>query len=212
MQRLPEADVVRDAEQQDDNGRRHARDDDEHLLDVGPRHGLHAAVGRVDDHRDADRQHGHRHLPAQDRRHDDGRSGQRHAERERPPHQEEEARERSRPHVEPALEILVRRVDLRAVKERHEGHRQDHHRERQAEVELDEAKAGEVRLARRADERHGAHLRRHHGQADRPPRQRSVAEKVALDLVRPFRAPQPVVDNPRDVHDDDGPIERSHAD
>ena len=31
--------------------RRHAEDDDEHLLDVGPRHRLHAADTRVEDHR-----------------------------------------------------------------------------------------------------------------------------------------------------------------
>jgi hypothetical protein len=42
----------------------------------------------------------------------------------------------------------------------------------------------------------------HHG-SDRLP-------KVAFDLVRPFRAAQAVVDDPRHVDDDDGPVERSH--
>ncbi len=96
------------------------------------------------------------------------------------------------------------------MEERHDGQREDDHRDRQAEVELDEPQAGRVRLARRAHQRHGAHLRCHHRQADRPPRQRPVGEKVAFDLVGSLRAPQPVDDDPDDVDDEHTPVERMH--
>ena len=66
--------------------------------------------------------------------------------------QEQKARQRADAHVEAALEILVGGVDARAREERHHGQRQDDHRERQAEVELDEAQAGRVGLAGRADD------------------------------------------------------------
>ena len=83
VQRLAEADVaagcptIRIAD-----GRRHAADDDDHLLDVGPGHRLHAADRRVDDHRHADGEDGHRQRPAENGRHHDGGRRQRHAERQ----------------------------------------------------------------------------------------------------------------------------------
>ena len=192
-------------EHQHDDGREHAGDDDEHLLDVGPRDRLHAADARVEDHRHADDEHRDRQLPTENRRHDHGRRGERHAERKRATHEEEEARERAHAHVEPALEVLIRRVDSSRGERTARRHRQDDHRERQTEVELDEPQSGEIGLPRRADQRHRAHLRRHHRKAGDPPGQRSVAEKIAFDLVGALRAAQAVDNNPGDVREDDRP-------
>ncbi len=211
VHRLSEADVAGDAHDEHHDSREHAGDDDHHLLDVGPRHRLHAADAGVENHRNADDEHGDLQLPAENRGDDDRRRGQRHAERKRAAHEKQKARERSHADIEPPLEILVRRVDLRAVEKRHGRHRQDDHRERQAEIELDESQAGEVRLSGCADERDRAHLRRHHREPDGPPRQRPVAEKITFDFVRPLRSPQPVVHNPHEVDDDDGPVERAHG-
>jgi len=49
--------------------------------------------------------------------------------------------------IEAPLEVLVRRVDLGAVKKRDGGHRQDDHRQRQTEVELHERSPVRVGLA-----------------------------------------------------------------
>ena len=202
--------MLQDAVQQHGDRRRHPEHDDEHLLHVGPRHGLHAANGRIGDHRHADREHGDRQRPPERRRHHHRRRGERDAERRRAADHEEEARERARLRVEAPLEILVRGVDARAREERHDGDRQDQHRERQAEVELHEAEAGEIAQAGRAADRHRAQLRGHHRQADGKPRQRAIREEVPVDLVRRLRSPQPVDDDPRDVGDDDEPVERAH--
>ena len=210
VQRLSEAGVLQDAVEQDHDRRGHAEDDDEHLLDVGPRHGLHTADRRVGNHRDADDEHGDRQRPAEDRRHHDRRRRERDPERRRAADEKHEARERAHPDVEAPLEVLVRGVDAGTREERHDRERQDHHRERQAEIELHEAQAGEVRLAGRPDDRDGAHLRRHHRQPDRPPRQRSVREEVAVDFVGPLRSAQAVDDDPPDVGDDDQPGKRTH--
>ena len=207
VQRLPDADVVRQAEDQEQHRAHQAADDDAHLLDVGPRDRLHAAEHRVEDGRPADREDRQRQVPVKHDREDDrGRRDDR-AGRHAPAKQEQQARERPRLHVEPPLEVLVRRVDARPVEERHERHRQDHHRERQAEVELDEAHAVGIRLAGRADQRDGAELRRHHRQADRPPRQAAVGEQVPFDAGAGLGPPQAVDDDPEQVADDNEPVE-----
>src|SRR5262249_37462823 len=122
------------------------------------------------------------------------------------------ARERTDTYVESPLEILVRRIDLRAVEERHRCHRQDDHCDRQAEVELDESQAGQIRLPCCPHQRDGAHLRRHHGQADRPPGQTPIAEEVPVDLVGSLGTPDSVIYDPHEIPDDDGPVEWSHRD
>ena len=155
-------------------------------------------------------QHGDRQRPAEDRRHHHRRRGQRDAERCRAADQEQEAGQRADADVEAPLEVLVGGVDARAREERHHGQRQDHHRQRQRKVVLDEPQAGGVRQAGGADDRDGAHLRRHHRQPDCPPRQRTVREQIAVDLVGPFRSAQAVDDDPADVGDEDDPVERAH--
>ena len=52
MQRLTHADVVRQAHDQRPDRRKEPADDDGHLLDVGPRDCLHAALHRVEDGRE----------------------------------------------------------------------------------------------------------------------------------------------------------------
>ena len=189
MQRLPEAHVLQDAVEQDEHRRQHPEHDDEHLLDVGPGDRLYAANRRVDDHRDTDRKHGDGQRPSEHRRHHDRWSRQGDPKRRRAADEEQKARERSRLRVEAALEVFVGGVDARACEERDHRQRQDDHRERQAEIELHEAKAREIPEPRGADDGDGAHLRRHHRQADRPPRQRPVREQVAVDFVGRLRSP-----------------------
>ncbi len=82
------------------------------------------------------------------------------------------------------LEVLVGGEDVGAVEERHQRHRQDDHRDRQRVVVLQEAHAVDVGLAGRADHRDRRQLRRHHRQADEPPRQAAAGEEIALELFR----------------------------
>jgi hypothetical protein len=189
LQRLAEADLAGDAVDQDADRRQHPDDDHDHLLDVGPGHRLDAAKAGVDHHRHRQRQHGRRHAPAENRGDHHCRRRQRNAQRERPSHQEQEAGQRSHPHIEALFEILVGGVDPRPGEERHHRERQDDHRDRQAEIELHEPQPGGIRLAGGSDQRHRAHLGRHHREADRPPGQRPVGEEVALDLVGALGAP-----------------------
>ena len=149
--------------------------------------------------------------PAEDRREHHRRRGDdrpaRHAARQ----QKQKRRERSRLRVEAALEILVRGVHLRAVEKRHERDAEDHHRQRQPEVELHEPHSVGGALPRRADHRHGGELRRHDGQSDGPPRQAAIGEEVSLDLLRAARPSQPVDHDVREPPDDDHPIQPMHA-
>ncbi len=106
----------------------------------------------------------------------------------------------------------VRGVDARVVEERHERHRQDDHRERQREVELDEAHPVAVRLAGRADHRDGAQLRGHDRDAGGPPGNAALREEVALDLVAVLGALQAVVHDPGREEDDNDPVDGVHQD
>ena len=209
-QRIVDADAARQPHHEKDH-----RDDERdyrqaHRLDVGPGDGLHAAEHRVDDGGHQDQKRRHRDAPAQHDRQHDGRRGRDGAARHRARHQEQPARERPRFQIESALEIFVRGVDPRAIEKRHERDAQDDHRDRQPVIELHEPQTVVVALPRRADQRDGAQLRRHHRQADRPPRHRSIGEEVRLGRAFELGALDAVPDEPRDVGGDHRPIERVH--
>ena len=210
VQRRSRADALGQPHEQQHHRHAEPPDDEHHLLDVGPRDRLDAAEHRVDDRRHADRQHREPELPAQDHRQNQARRRDDEPAPEAALREEQQRRQRPRLRVEPPFEVLVGRVDARAVEEADERQRQDHHRDRQAEVDLDEPHAVGVRLAGRADHGDGAELRGHHRQTDGPPRQASAAEEIALDLVRALAQPQSVPDDPDQVRRDDGPVDPVH--
>ncbi len=151
VQRVTEGHALGQAGQDHHDADRKPREDDEHLLHVGPRHRLHAAQHRVDGGRQADYEDRRDFVPAEDDREDHRRRGDDDADGEPPRYEEEETRQRAGPRVEALLEILVCREDFRTIEERHGRYAQDDHRERQAEIELDEAHAVGVGLPGRAD-------------------------------------------------------------
>ncbi len=209
-QRRQQPDVIRQPGDQHDDRRDETEDDEHHLLHVGPGHRLHAAEHRVDRRRHSDQQHRRRQVSAQHDRQDDGRRRDHDAERHAARQQEQQARERSRLRVEPALEIFVGRVDLGVVEERYERDREDDHRDRQREVELQEAHAVRVSLPRRSHHRDRAELRRHHRQPDRPPRQAAAAEEITLELMASLGQSKAVPDDPDQIEGDDRPVDGRH--
>ena len=210
-QSVADADAIRQPEHRGGDHREEPEDDQHHDLHVGPRHRLDAAEHRVDHRRRGDRQGRRRDVPAQHERQHHGRRRDDRATRHPARHQEQQAGEAARLEIEAALEVLVRGVDAGAVEERHQRQREDDHRDRQREVELDEAQAVRVALAGGADHRDRAELRRHHREAGGPPRNRSLGEEVAFELVAVARALDAVVDDPGDEADDDRPVNGMHA-
>ena len=65
-------------------------------------------------------------------------------------------------------------------------------------------------MARGADHRDRGELRRHHGEADRPPWQRAIAEEVPFDRLRPPRPAQAVDADVAEIADDDEPVQPVH--
>ena len=194
-----------------DERRDQAEDDQHHLLDVGPGDRLDAAEHRVDRRRHAHQQAERGDVEAHDHRQEHRRRGNDRPAGHCARDQEQERRERPRLRVEPPLEILVGGEDARVVEERHERHRQDEHRDRQRVIELDEAHAVGVALARRTDHRDRRQLRRHHRQADRPPRNAAARQKVAFELGRFLREAKAVPDDPHEVGAENRPIDPVHG-
>src|SRR5690606_4026320 len=93
----------------------------------------------------------------------------------------------------------------------HRRDREDHHRQRQSEVELHEAHPVVEALARGADHGDGAELRRHHRKADGPPGIAPVAEEVPLDLTAAACVLDAGVDDPGQVEPDDEPVDGMHG-
>ncbi len=188
-----------------------ASDDHEHLLHVGPGDGLHAADQRVAHGRHAHRQHGQRQVPVEDHREDHRRRRQDRAAGQAAREQEQQAGQRARLHVEAPLEVLVRGVDAGPVEERDHRDREDDHRQRQPEIQLQHAHAFAEAAPGRADQGDRGELCRHHRQADGPPRQAAVGEEVAFDLVGAVRAADAVRQDPGEVGSDDDPVDEVHA-
>ncbi len=208
--RIGEADVVRQPDDQPDERRDKAKHDQIHLFDIGPRDRLHAAEHRINGRRHAHQKtrrgdvHAHDDRQHHCRRRNDG------AARHRARDQKQERRQAARLRIESPLEILVRREHTRVVKKRHERHRKDQHREREAVIELYEAHPIDVALASRPNHRDGRKLCRHHRQTDCPPGNAPAREKVALEPFRLTRLAQTVQDDPHQVRDEDDPIDPVH--
>ena len=181
--RVEDADPFGEEPEEEDERRPHPEQDDEQLLDLRRVHGLRPAGGDVDDDERPRERRRHRDRPAEEDGEDERGRVDRQAARE-PALQEEEARRQPpHPHIEALLEVLVGRVDVQPVVERDRGDREDHHRDRQAEVELDEAHPVGVCLTGRGEERDGARLRRHDRQRDDPPRCGAARHEVALHVL-----------------------------
>jgi hypothetical protein len=133
-----------------------------------------------------------------------------HAARQATRNQEQHRRQRARLQIEAPFEVLVGRIDPGAPEERHDGHRQNDHRDGQAEVELHESQPVGVALAGRAGHRDGTELRRHHRQANGPPRQAPAGEQVAFHLVCAAAHAKAVRDDPGEIGRDDEPVDGAH--
>ena len=207
-ERVAKADVRRQVGDRDADAGEDAEPDEGHLGDVRPDHGAVAAVRDVDDRGRGHRQGRGRLAPAEDDRQDERRRVQRDADRQPAREEEQEARQGASAPVEAPLEVLVRRVDPRAVEERHEGEAQHDHRERQAEVEGEEAHPRRVALPRRAHERDRADLGGHHGEAGRPPAHLAPREEEVGDVAGATADPHAEGDDRHDVGREDDPVRR----
>ena len=84
-------------------------------------------------------------------------------------YEKDPANQRPRLGVEALLQILIGGIDFRTVKDGHGGRRENHHRQREAKVELHKAHAVDIGLPRGRYERDCAGLRSHDGKAHRIP-------------------------------------------
>ena len=182
----------------------------QHLLHIRPRDRLDTAQHRVRDHDQAHERRRESIRPAEDHREHDRRRVDRQPRREAALHQEDEARRARASCVEALLQILVRRVDVRAVKDGHRGRADDHHRDRQSEIELHEAHAVDVGLPGGGDEGDGAGLRGHDRERHGVPRHRFAGQQVAIDCVAAAAAIQPVRNDEGERRGQDNPVERPH--
>ena len=123
------------------------------------------------------------------------------------PTRNRKARQATRLAIESLLQILVRREHFGAVEKRHQGDAQDHHGERQAEVDLDEAHAIDVALPRGAHERDRARLRRHHREPDGIPGHGALREEEIFEAFVPPAGAVPDENDEREIQRDDEPVE-----
>ena len=93
------------------------------------------------------------------------------------------------------------------MKERDDGHAQYDHRERQAVVKLDEPHPVGVGLTGSSNKGDRGELRCHHRQPDRPPRQRSMCEKISFFSFAVLCHPHAVPNDVREISDNNKPIE-----
>ena len=150
-------------------------------------------------------------VPAEDDAHHDGRRIERQPHGRAALDQKNDSGKRARLRVEPALEILVGRIYARFVEDGDGGRAQNHHRDRQAEVELHEAHAVDVSLAGGGDERDRAGLGRHDREAHRVPRHCLAGKQIVAGGCAAAPPPEPEAgdrDYGRDHHD---PVERRHV-
>ena len=99
--------------------------------------------------------------------------------------QEDDAHQRARLRVEALLQILVSRVDFRAMEDRHGGGGEDHHGDGQSEIELDEAHAVDVGLPGGGDEGDGAGLGGHDGKTHGVPGHGVSGQQYLIVVVLP---------------------------
>ena len=180
----------------------HAAGDDHHLRAVGPGHGLGAAHHRVghDEHPDEEDVRGD--APAQQHREHQGRGEDGDAHGQAALDQEEAGGKQPGLQVEAGLEDLIGRGHLQPVVERDGPDGQHDGGQGQAEVELHEAHAVHVGLARRGQERDGAGLGGDDREADEPP----AVVPAAADVVVAGGGAAALVEAPQH-HEEQGPAE-----
>ena len=164
--------------QQPEEHDQRAADVHEHLHDVGPDDGRHAAAHRVDDHRHAERDHGDRDRDLGDHRDDQRGREQPDAVGERSGDHEDDRGDVLDLGTEPPQQQFVRREQLAAEVRRQEQHADEHASDHVAERELKERHVAGVGAGRHADEAERAGFRGDDREADRPPRHRSAGQEV----------------------------------
>ena len=148
--------------------------------------------------------------PAEHGREHDGGRVDRKPDREPALHEEQEGRKLACFPVETRFEVLVRRVNLQAVIDGDDDGGEDHHRNRQTEVELHEAHPVLVGLAGSGEERDGTRLCGDDRQPDRPPPEIGAPANEAVHRLDP-NAERTVANDGGDRRDENGPVERSHV-
>src|SRR5215469_2239200 len=107
-----------------------------------------------------------------------------------PPLQEKQKSSKlARLQIEPALQVLVGRIDLEALVQRNDRRREDHHGDRQSEIELHEAHSVLVTLPRGGEKGDRAGLGRHDRQANRQPSSIATPSQVRVDAADAARSP-----------------------
>ncbi len=210
VQGIDEADAVGQAGDQHHHRRPQPADDDAHLLDVGPGHRLDAADHGIESRRQGDEQTGVGDTQPENHAQDDRRRGDDDAGAHPARDEEQQRREGAGLGVVALLQILVGGENPGLVEERHQRRRQHDHRQRQREVELQEAHALGVALTGGRGHGDRGQLRRHHRQADRPPRQTAAGQQIALELIAGLGGAQSVPHNPNEIGSDDGPVNCRH--
>ncbi|NJL24014.1 MAG: hypothetical protein HC902_01715 [Calothrix sp. SM1_5_4] len=207
---VEQTDTVGQQVEHGEKGREHPDEDDQHLLELCPRHGAGAAGSGVDDHQRADRHVGQGQIPAQNHRQDERRSIDRQPGGEPALDQKKQRGEPAGFEVETFFEIFVGGVDLQAVEDRHRRHRQHDHRDRQPEIDLDKTHAVGERLAGGGKKSDRAGLCRHDRERDRRPAQVAIREQIALDVGRAATLDHAVDDDGRHRGDEHQPVDRAH--
>ncbi len=88
---------------------------------------------------------------------------------------------------------------------------EDHHRDRQPEVELHESHAVDIGLAGGRNERDRARLRRHDRQADRVPGHMPAGDHERAHIVRASSPPEAVQRHVSERGAEDQPVSDPHA-
>ena len=187
-----------------------SQEDQHHLLHIGPGYRLHAAGNGIGEHNPGHDQHRGALAPTQNHRHHYGRSVERQSHAESALDEKHDARRHAGLGVEALLQKFVGRDDARAVKKRDHGRRQNHHRQRQPEVELHEAHAVDISLPSGSDKGDGAGLRRHDGKTHGPPGHGFARQKIIPDGLFPAALVQSVADDHDQGEYQDNPVQQSH--
>ena len=190
-----QGDAVRQVDHDHEKCRKHPEHDDHHLVEMGPVNRFGSPRGGVDDHQGADDQVGPVDVPAQDDREDERRSVDGQSRRQSPPGQEQQAGQGAGLQVEAVFQVFVGGMHLQAVVDRDGSDREDHHPDRQAEVELHEAHSIHIGLAGGGEEGDGAGLGGHDRQQHGIPAHAAVGQKVAGDVLAAAALPDPVDHN-----------------
>ena len=211
VKRVTEGDLAGEQKDRGQEGPGDSQKDQDHLLHVGPGDGFDPAGNRVG--HDDPRHDKHRGAlaPSQDHREHHRRRVERQPHAQAALDQKNQAGGQARLGVKALFEKLVSGNDFSFVKVRNDDRRDDDHRQREAEIKLDEAHPVHVGLAGGADKRDGAGLGGHDGKPHRPPGHALVGQQIAADGPAAPALVQTVADDEDQGQDQDNPIGCSHG-